>query len=211
MIVCDICDPDRIRRLGVEGVRRFVAHRGVTAVGPQISSGRRSGPVALRLPTAERAVLGRVLAADFALLTILETEIAVAEAALAEVVGDTPAGVLTSPARCRRGPSVELRGGDRRSVPIPQRRSMYRSAGLSPPPSKSAGRARPRSAHRREGSVELRRRSSSSGGACRSTTRTSPPTATLSSTPKSQPVAAVAVGRRGPSPRLRHARYPAAL
>ena len=52
--------------------------------------------MALRLPDAERALLGKVLAADLALLASLEAGIVAAEAAMAEVLAATPAGILTT-------------------------------------------------------------------------------------------------------------------
>ena len=65
--------------------------------------------MALRLPDAERAVLGKVLAADLALLASLEAGIVVAEAALGEVLADTPAAHPHLPARGGGGAGVELR------------------------------------------------------------------------------------------------------
>jgi hypothetical protein len=96
VIITDICDPDRIRRLGSDGPRRFVARRAVALSGPKAAQVVGSARVALRLPAAERAVLGRVLATDVALLNRLDAEIIPAEAALGEVLADTPAGILTS-------------------------------------------------------------------------------------------------------------------
>src|SRR5579864_3176362 len=66
------CDPDRVRRLGVEGLRRFVARRGVALSTPKASDVIEAARVALRLPAAERSALGRVLAADVVLLSALE-------------------------------------------------------------------------------------------------------------------------------------------
>jgi len=59
VIVTDICDPDRVRRQGVEGLRRFVARRGVALSGPKSAQVVEAARVALRLPAAERAVLAR--------------------------------------------------------------------------------------------------------------------------------------------------------
>jgi transposase len=92
VIVANICDPDRVRHQGVAGLRRFLARRGVMLSTPKATQVVEAARVALRLPAAERAVLGRVLAADLSLLGVLEAEIAAAETALAAVLGDTPAG-----------------------------------------------------------------------------------------------------------------------
>lgn len=156
IIVSDICDPDRIRRLGVEGLRRFVANRGVTLSTPKAAQVVEAARVALRLPAAERAVLGRVLAADFSLLRVLEAEIATAEAALAAVLGDTPAGILTT----LPGVAVVRASNYGAGIGDPARfanaAGAYRAAGLVPTSYQSAGRARPGQHISREGSVELR-------------------------------------------------------
>ncbi len=60
VIVTDIFDPDRVRRQGVEGLRRFVARRGVALSAPKAAQVVETARVALRLPVAERAVLGKV-------------------------------------------------------------------------------------------------------------------------------------------------------
>jgi transposase len=156
VIVADICDPDRIRRLGVDGLRRFVAHRGVTLATPKAAQVVDAARVALRLPAAERAVLGRVLAADFSLLGVLEAEIVAAETALAAVLADTPAGILTT----LPGVAVVRASNYGAGIGDPARfanaAGAYRFAGLVPTSYQSAGRARPGQHISREGSVELR-------------------------------------------------------
>ena len=156
VIVTDICDPDRVRRLGVEGLRRFVARRGVALSGPKAAQVVEAARVALRLPSAERAVLGRVLAADVALLSSLDTEIVMAEASLGEVLADTPAGILTS----LPGVAVVRASNYGAGIGDPARFSnaaaAYRASGLVPTSYESAGRARGRQHISREGSVELR-------------------------------------------------------
>jgi transposase len=72
VILADICDPDRICRLGADRLRAFVAHRGVRLSRPKAAQILDAARGALRLPRAERAVLGAVLAADVALLGTLE-------------------------------------------------------------------------------------------------------------------------------------------
>src|SRR5487761_1303409 len=93
IIVADIADPDRIRRQGVEGLRRFVARRGVALSTPKATKVVDAARMALRLPAAEREVMGRVLSADVTLLAALEAEILTSEGALGDVLGDTPAGI----------------------------------------------------------------------------------------------------------------------
>jgi transposase len=112
--------------------------------------------VALRLPAAERAVLGQVLAADFSLLGVLEAEIVAAETALAAVLGDTPAAVLTT----LPGVAVVRASNYGAGIGDPARfanaAGAYRAAGLVPTSYESARRARPGQHISREGPVELR-------------------------------------------------------
>ncbi|MGH2579094.1 MAG: IS110 family transposase, partial [Actinomycetota bacterium] len=96
VIVADICDPDRVRRQGVDGLRRFLARRGVKLTTPKAAQVVQAARVSLRLPAEERVTISRVLAADLSLLATVETEIAAAEASLAEVLPETPGAVLLS-------------------------------------------------------------------------------------------------------------------
>ncbi len=157
VIVTDICDPDRVRRQGVEGLRRFLARRGVALSRPKAAQVVEAARVALRLPEAERAALGRVLAADVALLGALEGEIGAAEAALAEVLAATPAAVLTSLPGVAVVRASNYGAGIGDPTRFPNAAAAYRSAGLVPTLYESAGRFRTRQHISREGSVELRR------------------------------------------------------
>jgi transposase len=156
IIVAEICDPDRVRRQGVEGLRRFVARRGVALSGPKAAHVVEAARVALRLPQTERATLGQVLAADVALLGSLEAEILAAETALSEVLADTPAGILTS----LPGVAVVRASNYGAGIGDPDRfanaAGAYRSAGLVPTMYQSSKRSRPGQHISREGSVELR-------------------------------------------------------
>lgn len=156
VLVTDICDPDRVRRQGVEGLRRFIARRGVALSCPKSVQVVEAARVALRLPAAERAALGRVLAADLALLASLETEIVAAEAALTEVLGATPAAVLTTLPGVAVVRASNYGAGIGDPARFPNAAAAYRSAGLVPASYESAGRSRPRQHISREGSVELR-------------------------------------------------------
>lgn len=96
VIVRDLADPDRMRRLGVDGLRRFVGRRGVILQRRKAEQLLEAAKVALRLPEAEQGPRAALLAADVALLEALGQEITRAEHALAEVLPATPAAVLTS-------------------------------------------------------------------------------------------------------------------
>jgi len=132
IIVAEICDPDRVQRQGVEGLRRFVGRRGVALSGPKATQVVDAARVALRLPHAERVTRGRLLAADLALLGSLEAEILAAETALGEVLADTPAGILTS----LPGVAVVRASNYGAGIGDPDRfanaAAAYRSAGLVP-------------------------------------------------------------------------------
>lgn len=156
VIVRDIADPDRMRRLGVEGLRRFVGRRGVILQRRKAEQLLEAAKVALRLPAAERAPLLELLAADVALLGALGAEIRRAEDALGEVLGATPAAVLTS----LPGVGVVRASAYGAAIGDPWRfphvGAAYRASGLVPAEYSSAGRRRGGQRISREGSVELR-------------------------------------------------------
>jgi transposase len=156
IIVTDICDPDRVRRQGVVGLRRFLARRGVALSAPKATQIVEAARVALRLPAAERAAHGRVLAADVTLLGTLEAEIVVAEATLADVLADTPAGVLTSLPGVAVVRASNYGAGIGEPSRFPNAAAAYRASGLVPALYESAKRSRPGQHISREGSVELR-------------------------------------------------------
>jgi transposase len=156
IIVSEISDPDRIRRQGVEGLRRFVARRGIALSTPKATEVVEAARVALRLPAAERAALGRVLSADLSLLAALEAEIVAAEGALGEVLADTPAGILQSLPGIAVVRASHYGAGIGDPTRFPNAAAAYRAAGLVPALYESAGRTRGRQHISREGSVELR-------------------------------------------------------
>jgi transposase len=156
VIVRDVADPDRMRRLGEDGLRRFVARRGVRLQRAKAHQLLEASRAALRLPTAERTPVAALLAADVALLDALDEEILRAESSLAEVLASTPAGVLTS----LPGIGVVRASAYGAAIGDPQRfptaSAAYRASGLVPAEYSSAGRRRGGQGISREGSVELR-------------------------------------------------------
>lgn len=156
VLVRDLADPDRMRRLGVEGLVRFVARRGVQLRRPKAEQLLAAARVALRLPAGERAPVAALLAADIALLDAIDSEIDRAEAALAGVLASTPAGVLTSL------PGIGIVRASAYGAAIgnphrfPNAAAAYRASGLVPAEYSSAGRSRGGQHISREGSVELR-------------------------------------------------------
>ena len=156
VLVRDLADPDRMRRLGLEGLVRFVARRGVQLRRPKADQLLEAARVALRLPAAERVPVAALLAADVALLDALDVEIERAEAALAEVLAATPAGILTSlpGVGIVRASAYGAAIGDPNR--FPNAAAAYRASGLVPAEYSSAGRSRGGQHISREGSVELR-------------------------------------------------------
>jgi transposase len=156
IVVTEICDPDRVRRLGVEGLCRFVGRRGVRLSKPKATQIVEAATVALRLPQAERAVRGCLLAADLALLGSLEAEIGAAEAALGEVLADTPAAILMSLPGVSVVRASNYGAGIGDPGRFPNAAAAYRAAGLVPTMYQSSKWARSGQHISREGSVELR-------------------------------------------------------
>jgi transposase len=156
VIVRDLADPDRMRRLGPEGLRRFVARRGVVLQRAKAAQLTDAAKVALRLPPAERAPIAALLRADVALLDAIAEEIRRAEDELAAVLAATPAAVLVSlpGVGVVRASAYGAAIGDPRR--FPNAGAAYRASGLVPAEYSSAGRRRGGQHISREGSVELR-------------------------------------------------------
>lgn len=157
VILAHICDPDRICRLGAERLRAFMARRGVRLSRPKAAQILDAARAALRLPAAERAVLGEVLSADVALLAALEGELARAETALAEILPATPAAILTSLPGVGVIRASTYGAGIGDPWRFPNAGAAYRASGLVPTEYDSAGKHRRRGQRiSREGSVLLR-------------------------------------------------------
>jgi transposase len=156
VIVRDLVDPARIKRLGDEGLRRFVARRRVQLTRPKAASIIAAARNALSLPEAELVARNAVFSADIVLLDYLDTMIGEADQQLSEVLGATPAAVLTS----LPGVSVVRASNYGAEIGDPWRfrsaEAAYRFSGLVPASYESARKARPGQHISREGSVELR-------------------------------------------------------
>ena len=157
MLIRDLPDPDRVRRLGVEGVMRFVRRRGVHMTRPKAEQVVRAAHAALRLPSTERRAPLVVLAADWALFEALDQQIRDATTQLAALLPKTPAGVLLG----IPGVGILTASSYGAAIGDPTRyanaAAAYRASGLVPISYESAGHARSRTGISREGSVELRR------------------------------------------------------
>ncbi len=143
VIVHHICEPSRIRRLGVEGLRSYVAKRGCRMSRPKAAQVLTAARDALRLDDAEHQAATAVLAADIVLLATVETEVERAEGLLGQMLDQTPAGVLTT----LPGIGVVRASNYGAALGDPHRftnaAAAYRFSGLVPTDYESAGRRRP--------------------------------------------------------------------
>lgn len=157
VLIRDLPDPDRVRRLGIDGVLRYVRRRGVQMTRPKAEQVVAAAQVALRLPVTERRAPLVVLASDWALFEALDQQIHDATAVLTDLLPKTPAGILLG----IPGVGVLIASAYGAAIGDPNRyrdaAAAYRASGLVPISYESAGRARTRTGISREGSVELRR------------------------------------------------------
>ena len=156
VIVGHIPEPARIRRLGVDGLRRYVANRGCRITRPKAAQVLAAAHDALRLDDSEHAAAAAVLAADVVLLATVAAEVQRGEEMLAAVLDQTPAGVLVT----LPGIGVVRASNYGAALGDPHRfgnaAAAYRFSGLVPTDDESAGRRRSGRHITREGSVELR-------------------------------------------------------
>lgn len=156
MIMAELCSPDRVTRLGPERLARFAKNRGIRMTRAKCDQVVAAARDALRLPNAHRAAAEAILAADVALVSLLETEIAKCEKRLAEILPATPAQVLVSVPgigvirasaySAALGDHTRFRNAD----------AAYAFAGLTPATYQSAGRSRSGLGITKAGSVTLR-------------------------------------------------------
>jgi transposase len=139
-----------------EGLRAFVADRGVRMARSKAALIVAVAQRALLVPDAERRARMRALQADLAIYDRICGEIDKAEAELAKVIGDTPAGVLTS----LPGVGIPRASAYGAALGDPERfasaGAAWRYSGLVPVEHESAGKRRPGMRISREGSTPLR-------------------------------------------------------
>lgn len=156
VILEHICDPERIVRLGPKRLRTFVVNRGVRMWKPKAHEVVEAARQALNAPAAQRQAATVFVARDMRLLKAIEDEIAECDRQLAAVLGDTPAGVLTSipGVACTSASYYGAALGD------PHRftgaAAAYRYSGLTPTSYESSGRTASRASISKDGSVALR-------------------------------------------------------
>ena len=154
LVAEQFADPARLAALGESRFRRFAAARGLQvrrSVAARLVTAARDA-----LPTRDAAAARVMLAADLALLSVLDDQVTAVEQQLAELLPASPFQVLTSVPGWGvvRASAYGAAVGD--PARWPGHRQLYRASGLSPMQYESAGKRRD-GAISREGSVELRR------------------------------------------------------
>lgn len=156
VILAEICDPDRIRRLGPSRLRRFVGNRGVTMTRPKAAEIVAAARSTLTLPQTDREALQQVLTADMARYRQLSQVADQARQQLEDTLADTPAGVLTSlpGVSTIRASNYGAALGD--PDRYPDAGAAYRTSGLAPATYESAGSSADGQPISREGRRTLR-------------------------------------------------------
>ena len=116
----------------------------------------RAAQVALVLSPQVAQAHARVLAADVALLSSLDRVVDQTEQELADILPDTPAGILTTIPRVAVVRASSYGGALGDPSRFRSASQVYRMAGLVPRLYESAGRRRERTTISREGKAELR-------------------------------------------------------
>lgn len=157
LMLAEGLDPIRVRRLGVGRLRSFCGTRGVIVQHKKAQQIVDAAREAFLLPPARSAVNAQILAADVELLDRIDVAIAATEQAMAEVLPQTPAAILTTMPMVGVVRATNYGAG----IGDPTRfrtaaHQVYRMSGLVPRLYESAGRRRARTGISREGSVVLR-------------------------------------------------------
>ena len=153
LVITEVPDPARIVRLGPARLRSMAARRGVRMTTPLATKIVEAARQALPVGGAE--IARTILAADLALLSDIEDQLMVADAAIEALLPATPFAILrTVPGW---GPLRVAAYGAAVGDPDrwPSHRQLYRAAGLTPRLYESAGK-RQDGRITREGSVTLR-------------------------------------------------------
>lgn len=156
LLLDEAMTPERVRRLGAERLRRFCFNRGVVAWRAKVQQIVAVAQAAFALPQAVSEVHARLLAADVGLLQRLDSEIAWAEAELAEILPQTPAKILTTIPRVAVVRASNYGGAVGDVTRFRNAAQIYRLSGLVPRLYESAGKKRSSTHISREGKVELR-------------------------------------------------------
>jgi transposase len=156
VLLAEVMTPARVLHLGPERFRTFCAHRGVVVDRAKADRIVHTAREAFALPNVRAQALLEVLTVDAKLMQQLDSTIEAADDCLAEVLGDTPARVLTSIPHIGVVRSSNYGGAVGDIGRFSSSAQVYRLAGLVPKLYESAGKRRGGLAINREGKVELR-------------------------------------------------------
>ena len=156
VLLAEAITPARVLQMGPERFRAFCANRGVVVDRCKAQQIVEAARQAFALPNVRAQALLEVLRVDSGLMQQLDSTIACAENCLAEVIGDTPAKVLTSIPHIGVVRASNYGGAVGDITRFGSAAQIYRLSGLVPKLYESAGKRRGGLAISRTGKVELR-------------------------------------------------------
>jgi transposase len=156
VLLAEAMTPSRVVHLGPERFRAFCAKRGVVVDRAKADQVIHAARQALALPNVRAQALLEVLQVDAKLMKLLDSTIEAADDCLAEVLGSTPAKVLTSIPHIGVVRASNYGGAVGDITRFTSSAQVYRMSGLVPKLYDSAGKHRSGLAISREGKVELR-------------------------------------------------------
>jgi transposase len=156
VLLAESMTPARVQQMGPERFRAFCAKRGVVVKRSKAQQIVEAARQAFALPNVRAKALLEVLRVDSGLMQQLDSTIACAEDHLAEVLGDTPARVLTSIPHIGVVRASNYGGTVGDITRFGSAAQIYRLSGLVPKLHESAGKRRGGLAISRIGKVELR-------------------------------------------------------
>ncbi|MEX0789531.1 MAG: IS110 family transposase [Actinomycetota bacterium] len=156
VLLAEAMTPARVQQMGPERFRTFCANRGVVIDRAKTDRIFTAARLAFALPDVRAQALLEVLRVDAELMKHLDTAIEAADQLLAEVLGQTPAKVLTSIPHIGVVRASNYGGAVGEVARFTGADQVYKLAGLVPKQYESAGRRRGGLAISRAGKVELR-------------------------------------------------------
>jgi hypothetical protein len=156
VLLAEAMTPSRGLHLGPERLRSFAFRRGVVVDRAKAEQIVQAARQAFRLPDVRAQALLEVLTVDARLMQQLDSTIEAANGCLAEVLGETPARVLTSIPHIGVVRASNYGGAVGDVGRFTSSAQIYRLSGLVPKLYESAGKRRGGLAISREGKVELR-------------------------------------------------------
>jgi transposase len=156
VLLAEAITPARVIHLGPGRFRAFCSNRGVVVDRVKADQLVHAARQAFGLPNVRAQALLEVLSVDAKLMGQLDSTIAAADDCLAEVLGDTPAGVLTSIPHIGVVRASNYGGAVGNIDRFSSSAQVYRLSGLVPKLYESAGKRRGGLAISRAGKVELR-------------------------------------------------------